>query len=172
MPYKHFVGDKVSNGEIIRKFKEYIQYIYDGQIALDDRDESSAHFSMHVPGELQREDFENDVQDFCEEYGCTFELVNQAPNAPSPQFFPSNLKLMYPKIKSYEKLKEDPRKYAAALDLWKKNWTMDFNEEDPDDQEDLVLLYNEYIDELTEWKPVELILHFGESEDEEIEEDK
>lgn len=150
--------------KIVKAFKNYMNWIYSAEIQLDDRDENSAHFSMHVPSELTREEFEEDVQEFCDDHNCTFELINQTPNAPSPQFFPMNTKLMYPKIKNYEKLKEDPRKYEAALSFWKKNWDMPFNEEDPDDQEDLVLLYNEYVENLTKWKPVELKLHLNQPE--------
>ena len=150
--------DQISKA--IKEFKTYINWIYNAQIALDDRNENSAHFSMHVPSELTREEFEEDVQEFCDEHNCTFELINQAPNAPSPQFFPMNTKLMYPTIKNYDKLKSDERLFEAALDFWKKNWDMPFNEEDPDDQEELVNLYNEYVEGLREWKPVELRLYF------------
>lgn len=171
MPYRHFTTDEKS---IPQAFKEYIEYIYDGNCMIDSIDENEAYFSMNVPGELRREDFENDVQDFCEEHNCSFELINQTPEAPSPQYFSENLKLMYPRVKNFEALKKQDRKFQVAKELWKKNWgTVEFNEEDPDDQEDIVLLYNEYMEELAEWKPVELKLTFNKLTDdsEENEED-
>ena len=161
MPYKYFVEDEKS---IPQAFKEYIEYIYDGNCMIESADENEAYFSMNVPGELKREDFENDVQDFCEEHNCSFELINQTPEAPSPQFFSENLKLMYPKVKNFEALKKQDRKFQIAKELWKRNWgNVEFNEEDPDDQEDIVLLYNEYMEDLSEWKPVELKLHYNQN---------
>lgn len=158
MPLKHFITD---NKSIAKAFIDYIEYIYGGNCMIDDQDEEGVHFSMNVPGDLKREDFENDVQDFCEEHNCTFELVNQAPNAPSPQFFSENMKLMYPRVKNYEALAKDPRKLEKAKVLFKQSWNQEFNEEDEDDKEDIVLLWNEYMEELSEWKPVEVKLHYN-----------
>lgn len=158
MPLKHFITD---NKSIAKAFIDYIEYIYGGNCMIDDQDEEGVHLSMNVPGDLKREDFENDVQDFCEEHNCSFELVNQAPNAPSPQFFSENMKLMYPRVKNYEALAKDPRKLEKAKVLFKQSWNQEFNEEDEDDKEDIVLLWNEYMEELSEWKPVEVKLHYN-----------
>lgn len=158
MPLKHFIAD---NKSIAKAFIDYIEYIYGGNCMIDDQDEEGVHLSMNVPGDLKREDFENDVQDFCEEHNCTFELVNQAPNAPSPQYFSENMKLMYPRVKNYEALAKDPRKLEKAKVLFKQSWNQEFNEEDEDDKEDIVLLWNEYMEELSEWKPVEVKLHYN-----------
>ena len=160
MPLKHFIADDKS---IAKAFVDYIEYIYGGNCMIDDQDEEGAHFSMNVPGSLKREDFENDVQDFCEEHNCSFELVNQTPEAPSPQFFSENMKLMYPRAKNYEALAKNPQKLEKAKILFKQSWDQDFNEEDEDDKEDLVLLWNEYMEELSEWKPVEVKLHYNQN---------
>ena len=72
---------------------------------------------------------------------------------------------MYPRIKSWEALVENKRKLEVAKRLWKENWKdVEFDETNPDDQEDMVLLYNEYMEELSEWKPVELKLKFNKEE--------
>lgn len=162
MPYKGFIGDSIKDEKsLAQQFKEYIKYIYDGNCNVESESENEARLSMNVPGDLKREDFESDVQEWCDEHNCSYELINQAPEAPSPQFFSENMKLMYPRIKTWEKLKSDERKLNIAKTLWKKNWVnVPFDENNPDDQEDMVLLYNEYMEELSEWKPVELKLIF------------
>lgn len=160
MPQRRFCKD--AQKDIVKAFKEFIEYIYGGNCAIDSRDEKSADFSMNVPGDLKRAEFEEDIREWCDEHNCDFELIDQAPEAPSRQYFSENLKLMYPRVKNYEVLAKQPRKLEVAKSLFKKSWGQDFNEEDPDDQEDIVILYNEYMDELSEWKPVELRLKFKE----------
>lgn len=163
MPYNGFIRDSNS---VVKEFKDYIEYIYGGNCAIDSQDDEEAHFSMNVPGDLKRDDFESDVKDFCDEHNCTFELINQTPEAPSPQFFSENLRLMYPRVKNYEALVKQDRKFERAKELFKKSWGADFDPESEDDRDDLVLLWNMYMDELSEWKPVEVKLHFKEENEE------
>lgn len=144
-----------------QQFKEFIQYIYGGKCLIEGQDGSEAQIYLDVPGEMKREEFDGDVQEWCDEHGCSYELINQAPEAPSPQFFSENMKLMYPRMKSYERLAADPRKLETAKRLWKKSWPMPFDEKSEDDREDITLLYNQYMDELSEWKPVMLKLKWN-----------
>lgn len=162
MPFNKFITD--AQLSLPQEFAEYIKYIYGDTCDIDSENENEAQFTMNVPGDLKREEFESDVQEWCDEHNCSFELINQTPEAPSPQFFSENMKLMYPRMKSYEKLAADERKFDVAKRLFKKSWNQEFDPENEDDREDIVLLYNEYMDELSEWKPIQLKLKFKEIE--------
>lgn len=161
-----------SSKDVAKEFAEYIKYIYGDICDIDYAADEEAKFTMYVPGELKREEFESDVQEFCDEHECSFELVNQTPEAPSAQYFSENMKLMYPSVKSYEVLAKDPRKLEAAKEIFKEQWEADFDENSEDDREDIVLLWNEHMEEQREWKPVELKLHFKKEEEAEVVEDE
>ncbi len=147
-----------------KEFSEFIKYIYGDTCDIDYQSENEAKFTMNVPGQLKKEEFESDVQEWCDEHNCTFELINQAPEAPSPQYFSENMKLMYPRVKDFETLAKNPRKLEAAKRIFKEQWNAEFDPESEDDRDDIVLLWNEYMEELSEWKPVELKLHYQENQ--------
>ena len=168
MPCNEFTYVKDANPkEIVSAFKRFMKEIYDAQnIVVDDMSNESANVSLQVPGRLSRAEFEDDMAEFCDKYNCSYELVDLAPEAPSRQYFSENMKLMYPDVKSWEILKKNPQKLGLAKELWKKNWEgVPFDENNPDDQEDIVILYNMYMEELREWKPVEVKLIFNKKEE-------
>ena len=172
MPYQKLILDSELSEKAVKEFQDYIKHIYGTEVCdVEYGHTNTPEFFMEVPGELSRAEFEDDVKEFCDEHGCTFELIDQAPEAPSRQYFSENMKLMYPSVKNYEILAKDPRKLLKAKDLWKENWDMEFDPESEDDREDIVLLYNEYMEELREWKPVELRLIFPKEKSEEKEEE-
>lgn len=160
----------MDNSQIVKEFQDYIKYIYGTDVCdVENPNSENPRFFIEVPGELKRVEFEDDVKEFCEKHNCSFELIDQAPDAPSRQFFSENMKLMYPDVKSYEMLEKQPRKLRVAKDIFKEQWGAEFDPESEEDREDIVLLYNEYMEELREWKPVEMFLHLPK---EEIEEEK
>lgn len=153
---------------------EFTQFMEDVVNAKRVHKEKPFQYHMYVPGDLNRADFEEAVQEFCDRENCSYSLINQAPEAPSPQFYSENMKLMYPTVKDYEALKKNPKKLDIAKHLFEKQWNQKFDENNQDDIDDLVLLYNEYVEELREWKPVEVKLTLNEtgedSDDEDAEE--
>lgn len=154
MPFEHFTIRDRLHSALAKGLRDFLKYIYGGNSVIESYDGEEAIIYVDVPGEMEEEEFRSDVKEWCDEHGCDFDLVDQAPQAPSRQYFSKNMKLMYPRVKSFEKLAEDPRKLAIAKALWKKNWPMPFDETNEDDREDIVLLYNEYMEELSKWKPV------------------
>lgn len=166
MPFNEFkessIADASPLGRLASDFADFMAYIYGGNGVVESQSDKDATVYVDVPGDMRQETFESDAKEWCDEHGCSYELVNQAPQAPSPQFFMKNTKLLYPRKKDYEALAKDPRTLETAKRLWKKNWSMPFDETDPDDQEDIVLLYNSYMDELSEWKPVIVKLKLSE----------
>lgn len=161
MPYLEIrVADQAKS--LPQEFREFAEYVYGGGAYVESDSPREGQVQLNVPGDMPQAEFESDMEEWCGEHGCSYELVNQTPEAPSPQFFSKNTKLMYPRAKSYEKLEADPKKMETAKRLFKKSWGADFNPEDPDDREDIVILYNMYMDDLGEWKPVVVKLRWGE----------
>ena len=157
MPYLE-IRVKDAPKSLAREFKEFAEYVYGGGAFVESESPNEAQIQINVPGDMAQAEFESDMAEWCEEHGCSYELVNQTPEAPSPQFFSKNMKLMYPRMKDYERLASDPKKLETAKKLFRKSWGAEFNPEDPDDREDIVILYNMYMDDLSEWKPVVLKL--------------
>ena len=156
MPYLDIIVRDAKS--LAREFADFLRYIYGDQAYVESEGPGEAQIFVNVPGSLKRSEFEADASEWCDEHGCTYELVNQAPEAPSPQFFSENMKLMYPRAKDYEALKKTPRRLAIAKRLWEKNWGTEFDEESEDDREDIVILFNMLMEEQSEWKPVVLKL--------------
>ena len=149
---------------IEREFKQFAEDVFG---AKQFKKEAPLQYSMYIPGEMKRAEFEEGMNEFCKDHNLNYELIDQAPEAPSRQYFSENLKLLYPDVKSYEVLEKNKRKLERAKELFKAQWNQEFDPEDEDDKEDIVLLYNEYIEELREWKIVEVKLSMkGEKEDE------
>ena len=146
-----------SEKEIDKEFEEFSKDVFGADTFTK---EGLFQYYMYVPGKLTKAEFEEGMNEFCALHNCAFELIDQAPEAPSRQYFSENMKLMYPTVKDFETLVKNPRKFELAKDLFKESWGQEFNEESEDDREDIVLLYNEYIEELREWKPVEVKLIF------------
>ena len=173
MPYfKFIINDSEDHALVAKQLKRFLEHIYDVQaLSISPEDENEIFIDMYVPGRLKRAEFEEDMNEFCNQHNCSFELVNQAPEAPSPQYFSENMRLMYPRVKKYEDFAKNPKKLEIAKRLWKENWgNVPFDETSLDDQEDMVLLYNMYMDEMSEWKPVWIKLKFKPEEVNEIDE--
>lgn len=164
MPVKDFLKDE-SSDVIDKEFKEFCQDVFGAERFFKEDD---MQYSMYVPGKLTRAEFDEGMIEFCDRYGLNYELVDQAPGAPSRQYFSENMKLMYPAIKDYENLIKNEGKFRIAKKLFKQQWNQEFNPEDEDDREDIVLLFNEYMEEQREWKLVEVHLIKGEEKEEEI----
>ncbi len=150
--------------------KEFIEFAKDVFGADNPKAEGDHQYYMYIPGELKKAEFEEGMKEICERLGCTYELIDQAPEAPSRQYFSENMKLMYPDVKNYDILAKNERKLELAKELFKEAWGQEFDPTSEDDKEDIVLLYNEYMEELREWKPVEVKLVFPEESNEELEE--
>lgn len=142
--------------------KEFTEFAKDVFGADNVKKEGTLQYYMYVPGRLKKAEFEEGMNEFCERLGCSYELIDQTPEAPSRQYFSENMKLMYPDVKKYEILANNERKLELAKELFKEAWGQEFDPESEDDKEDIVLLYNEYMEELREWKPVEVRLIFPE----------
>ena len=159
MPYLDIkIKDAKSLPEELREFAEWI---YGADCFIESKGENSAQLQLNVPGDLSQEDFESDMKEWCDEHDCVWKLIDQTPEAPSRQYFAKNTKLMYPRAKDYEALNKTPNRMKIALRLWKENWGEGFDPENPDDREDIVALFNEYMDELGEWKPVIVEIKWG-----------
>ena len=148
-----------------REFADFLRYIYGDEAYIEWEKPGEAQIFVNVPGSMKRAEFDSDVQEWCEEHGCSYKLIDQAPEAPSRQYFSENTKLMYPKAKDYEALKKTPKRLQTAKNLWKKNWNTEFDENQEEDREDIVILYNMYMEELAEWKPVVLQLSWNEEKE-------
>ena len=146
---------------LARKFEEYIKWIYGGTAARESKlHDDWCEVHIWVPSKVTRPELESDIGDFCAENGCEFSLSNLTPGAPSPQYFSENLKLKYAKKKDFEALAKKESDLEIAKSLFKKSWGAEFDPENEDDREDIVLLYNEYMDELAEWNEALVRLQF------------
>ena len=162
MPYLKIRKIKSNDAKTLpEEFRDFIQYIYGGKCLIESDDGAEAQIYMDVPGKMKRAEFDADVGEWCQEHGCSYDLIDQAPEAPSRQYFSENVKLMYPRAKDYETLKKNPNRFNIAKRLWKESWPMEFDESLEEDREDILALYNEYMEELSEWKPVMLKLKYG-----------
>ena len=154
----------MENKEYIEKeFKEFVETLYDHTPTIEDRP-FGFYSWFYVPGEISQEEFEEDMKEFCDRYGARFELVDQAPEAPSRQYFLKNMKLVFPSVKNFEILSKNPNKLELAKKLFKLNWNQSPNLELEEDQEDLVLLYNMHMEELREWKLVLVNIYLPQEE--------
>lgn len=149
---------RMSSG-IIKKAKELAAFLrneYGGEAIAEKPNKGYGQVYAYVPGTLEREEFEAVLAPWCESHDCEYVLMNQTPQAPSPQIFSKGTKLMYPKADNYEALTNPKRagdlKIAKAL--WQKHYNTEFDPNNPDDKKVIVTLFNEYMDELSKWKPV------------------
>lgn len=172
MPLNNFkFKDSIKDEEInidylIKEFREFVEVCYDNPATLFQRKLESLFFFFYVPGDYTEADFREDMEEFCDRFeGVSYELVDQAPMSPSRQFFIKNTKLVYPSVKDFEILSKNKDKLKDAIRWFKQQLNAEPDLLNEDDQEDLVLIYNEQMEELREWKPVQVKLLISEETD-------
>ena len=140
--------------QLRKQFISYFDAVYGQGSSYCDFKEGKDYLEceIDVPITEDYESVDELINDFCKDNQCSYELINQS-TGQSPQYI-SNIKTKLHcnnPYKSYNELKENSFAMDLARELFVQNWGKRPDLNDPDDQEDLYLLYLDYVEQINDY---------------------
>ena len=140
--------------QLRKQFIYYIDSVYGQGSAFCEVNENKNFLEceIDVPITEDYESVDELINDFCKDNQCAYQLINQS-TGPAPQYISNIVQKLNCKnpFKSFEEMKSNSFAMDLARELFIKNWGKRPNLNDPDDQEDLHLLYLDYVDQINDY---------------------